>query len=121
MSFREHLQRRIFSAITLSAITVKGISSLVALFALMAATFIVPEFPRWQPIQLSSVIAGIAAGSTQIQGSRFDSDGLQWSTPVSIFLSYPPTTESVSATYIPQPVSVRQNRGFRYNRPPPIL
>jgi hypothetical protein len=114
--FRRHLRRCTFSAITM-----KGISSLVALFALLAATFIAPEFPRWRPIQLSSVSAGIAAGSARIQGSRFDSDGLQWSAPVSIFLSYPPPTELKSATYIPQPVAVRWNRGFRYNRPPPIL
>jgi hypothetical protein len=71
------------------------------------------EFPSAAVRQCS-----ISAGSTHAQTQRFDSDGLQWTTPVGAFVILESAGE-VNWNLTQQPLLAIQAKGFHFNRPPP--
>lgn len=98
------------------AIWIQAFLAFTALFALLVARNVPPEFPKLPSLHYSSVIAVSNHG----QRPHFDSDGSQWSAPVSVFLPFPPAAESTHLGVTPQLLSALQTKGFHYNRPPPV-
>jgi hypothetical protein len=105
------LRRRHFGAMSLD-----GGLALIALLALLATASATPESHRASAVQQSLTIA---ATSSQINASRFDSDGLQWNAPVNVCLSYLPRAEFVHSSLVAYVPSGLEIEGFCYNRPPP--
>jgi hypothetical protein len=94
---------------------IKAIWVLAALFVLLAARSTPPEFARAPSVHHPSINA-VASHGHRLQ---FDSNGLQWSDPVSPFVLIPPSTESAHSSVTPELYSILQLKGFHYNRPPP--
>jgi hypothetical protein len=88
---------------------------IVAIFALLAARNVPPDFPP-----VSSHDFSIRAVSSHDHRPHFDFNGLQWTAPVSVFLPLPPVAMSSRLAAVSQLVSTIQTKGFHYNRPPPI-
>jgi hypothetical protein len=93
----------------------QALFAFAALFALLVIRNIPPDFPNPPSLHHSSVTDVSNYGHRP----HFDSDGLQWSAPVSHFLPIPPAAESAHLTPAPQLWSALQTKGFHYNRPPP--
>jgi len=87
----------------------------IALFALLVIRNAPPDFPKPSSLHHCS----INAVSSHDQRPRFNAGGLEWSAPVSHFLSFPPAAESARLTPVSQLSSPLQTKGFHYNRPPP--
>jgi hypothetical protein len=99
-----------------STICIRAFLAFTALFALLAARSVAPNFP-----QLLSHHASISAASQHDQKPRFDCDGLQWVAPSGSFLLTPPAMETTSVRLESQLLSTLQTKGFHYNRPPPSV
>jgi hypothetical protein len=95
--------------------TLIAIPALVALLVLPVTANVAPD-----PYALSVRHSSIASISSPPQGMRFESEGLQWSNPVDVFLPLPLSNESAHSMGIPRLASVLQIKGFRYKRPPPL-
>ena len=98
------------------AIGIQAIVACAALFALLAIRNVPPDFPQTPSLHHSS----ISAVSSHDQRPHFDSNGSQWSAPVSRFLQLPPTSDPAHLTPTRRLLSALQTKGFHYNRPPPV-
>jgi hypothetical protein len=96
-------------------IAVQTLLASLALFAFLVMRNAPPDFPSPPSLHHSS----ITTVSDRTQRPQFNSEGLQWSAPVTRFLPYPPATESAHTNPAPQLLSSLQTSGFHYNRPPP--
>ena len=94
---------------------IRMIPALTAVFVLLVARHVPPEFPK-TPSHHHSAVSAI---SKHDQRPRFDSVGSQWSTPVRGFLPFPPSAEATHAAPASQLWSALQTKGYHYNRPPP--
>jgi len=95
---------------------IKAIPALAALLVLLVARNTPPEFSRVSSLQRTSINA-VSSNSHRLQ---FDSNGLQWSDPASVFVLIPPKTEFAHSFLTPELYSALQLKGFHYNRPPPV-
>jgi len=94
---------------------IRAVLACAALFALLAARNVPPDFPR-----APCVHSTVGTASHHDQRPRFDNSGLKWSAPAASFLPTPPVAESAHLAPTPQPFSTLQTKGFHFNRPPPI-
>lgn len=97
------------------AISFQSTLAFAALFAFLVIRNAPPDFPR-PPSAHHSLITVVSNHSHR---PHFDSDGLQWSAPVKVFLPFPPAAVSAHFTSSSQLLSTLQTKGFHYNRPPP--
>ena len=103
------------------ATRVYAVIGIAALFALLVARNVPPEFPRIAPSQHSttSSVSLVTAASSHDQRPRFDCTGLQWSSPVNGFLPFPPAATSSHLTPPSQICPALHPKGPYCNRPPP--
>jgi len=97
------------------AILNQAILAIAALVPLLVIRVAPPAFP--QPLSLHHASVGEIANHSQ--RPHFDSDGSQWSAPVSHFLPFLPAAESAHLSSTSQLWSTVRTKGFHYNRPPP--
>jgi hypothetical protein len=96
----------------------KAVPAFAALLTLLLAGIVTPRlFARTTSLHCQS-FAAVAAHN---QRPKFDSDRWNWSGPVAVFQPLPPETQTADAAFPVQISFSRQVKGFRYNRPPPIL
>ena len=96
---------------------IQVVPALAALLVLFVARNTPPEFSQATSVHYAS----ITAVSNHGHRLQFDSNGLQWSDPVRVFLLLPPETESAHSSLTPELYSELQLKGFHYNRPPPAI
>lgn len=106
----------------LRATRVYAVIGLAALFGLLVARDIPPEFPKAAPPQHSatSAVSFISAVLSHDQRPRFDCSGLQWSAPINAFLPFPPAETSSHLTSPSQIFPGLHVKGLHFNRPPPL-
>jgi hypothetical protein len=99
--------------------TVIGIA---ALFSLLVARNVPPEFPKVAPLRHSATnsVSLISSVSSHDQRPRFDCGGLQWIAPLKAFLPFPPAETSSHLTSPSQIFPAFRNKGPHFNRPPPV-
>lgn len=99
-----------------------AVVGIAALFALLVARNIPPEFPKVAPQQHSATnsVSLISAVSSHDQRPRFDCNGLLWSAPVNGFLSFPPAETSKHLTSPSQIFPAVHIKGSHFTRPPPV-
>jgi hypothetical protein len=97
------------------AIWIRTALASVALFAVLAARNVAPDFST-----ASCVPSTVSDDSHHDQRPRFDDSGSKWNAPAGTFQLLPPTGETAHLTPTPQLFSTLQIKGFHYNRPPPI-
>jgi hypothetical protein len=96
---------------------VKAIPAFATLLTLLVARNTSPEFPHIPSVHHTSINAVASYGHRL----RFDSNGLQWTDPIPVFVLLPPETESGHSSLTPELYSALQLKGFHYNRPPPSI
>jgi hypothetical protein len=103
-------------------VRIYAILAFPALFALLAARNVPPQFPTAASAQPSSIrgTSSIRSISSHDQRPRFDCNGLHWSAPVQAFLPFPPTEISAHLNSASQPFPTLSTKGIHYNRPPPL-
>lgn len=96
--------------------------AVAAVFALLVARSVPPQFPKAAFLQHSSIdtLSTISAVSSHNQRPRFDCNGLYWSVPVSEFLPFPPTAKASHLTAALETFPALRTKGQHYNRPPPL-
>jgi hypothetical protein len=99
--------------ILFGAVWIATVPAVVILSSLLVAQNVPLEFRSASVGQCS-----ISAGSTHGQTQRFDSDGLQWTTPIGAFLILQSAGE-VNWSFPQQLLPAVQTKGFHFNRPPP--
>jgi hypothetical protein len=95
---------------------IKVSAALAALLVLLVARNTPPEFREIPSVRHTSVTA-VASHGHRLQ---FDSNELQWTDPVAVFVLIPPETEPAHSYSTPELYSALQLKGFHYNRPPPF-
>jgi hypothetical protein len=101
---------------------IHAILAVAAVFGLLVARNVPPEFREGQSLRHSSIrcASTLSTASNHDQRPRFDFNGLGWSVPVEEFLPFPPTSFSAHLTSISQLFPALHTKGFHYNRPPPL-
>ena len=95
---------------------IKVIPALAALFLLLVYRNTPPDFSPTTSAHHFSVSAAANHGHRL----QFDSNGLEWSDPVSAFALFLPRAESAHFSLAAESYSGLQLKGFHYNRPPPL-
>jgi hypothetical protein len=103
------------------ATSIYAVIGIAALFALLVARSIPPDFLQVVSLEHSNGVSLISGVSSHDQRPRFDCDGLQWSTPVNEFLPFPPAEISSHLMSRTQMFVVFHVKGFHFNRPPPVV
>jgi hypothetical protein len=93
----------------------RAVLASAALFALLAARNVPPDFTKAPCVQST-----VAAALHHDQRPRFDNGGLKWSAAPATFVLAPPIAESAHLAPAPRLFSTLQTKGFHFNRPPPI-
>jgi hypothetical protein len=88
----------------------------LVLFAIFAARGVPPDFSR----ALNSHPT-LEANSHHDQRPRFDDSAYQWSAPPASFQIRLPDAELAGLIVEPEVFSTIQTKGFRFNRPPPVI
>lgn len=102
---------------TRSCILVPVWIAAVAALTLLSSVLVAqnsPEFPQAASVRQSS----ISAGPVRCQTQRFDSDGLQWTAPLSNSVILP-SARSANWNITEQLLPAIETKGFHFNRPPP--
>jgi len=104
------------------ATRVYAVIGMAAIFALLVARSIPPEFPKLASLQHSATSGSsfVVAVSSHDQRLRFDCNGSQWSAPVNGLLPFPPTETSNNRTSPSQIFPTVHVKGSHFTRPPPL-
>ncbi len=92
-----------------------SILAVLALFALLTARSVPPEFtaaPSHRP--------AINNMSAHDHRPHFDANGPRWIAPASTLLPFPPVAVSAHLSHTSQLLSTLEIKGFHFNRPPPV-
>ena len=95
---------------------IKIIPALAALFLLLVYRNTPPDFSQTASAHHFSV----NAAANHAHRLQFDTNGLEWSNPVSAFALFLPRAESAASSSNAESYSGLQLKGFHYNRPPPV-
>ena len=109
------MSQRYFRRDSRRTLWIRAVLASAALFALLAARNVPPDFPS-----ALSVDSTVTAASHHDHRPRFENSALRWSAPVATFLPVPPAAESAHSILTAQLSSTVQTKGFHFNRPPPI-
>ncbi|HEY1676620.1 MAG TPA: hypothetical protein VGG04_02835 [Candidatus Sulfotelmatobacter sp.] len=96
---------------------IKVLPALAALLVLLVSRNSPPDLPQTTSIHHPSINAAANHGHRL----QFDSNGPEWSDPVSVFALFLPQSESAHSSLTAELYAELQLKGFHYNRPPPAL